>query len=66
LRDGVNKRTDEYGGSFENRCRLSLECLDQLIAVFGKGRVGVKISPLNDYNQIVDSNPIELYKYYVQ
>lgn len=33
LRDGTNKRTDEYGGSIENRCRFALEVIDQLIEV---------------------------------
>jgi len=54
LRDSVNKRTDNYGGSFENRCRLALEIIDQLIGVFGKGRVGVKISPFFEYNNMSD------------
>jgi len=60
LRDGVNKRTDNYGGSIENRMRLCSEVLDQLISVFGSNRVGIKISPVNDYNKMSDSNPMAL------
>ncbi|CDW78264.1 fad fmn-binding family protein [Stylonychia lemnae] len=60
LRDGVNKRTDNYGGSLENRSRLCFEVLDQLISVFGSQRVGVKLSPVNDYNKMEDSDPIAL------
>ena len=47
LRNGTNKRTDEYGGSIQNRCRLALEVIDQLIDVFGSKKVGIKISPLS-------------------
>jgi len=66
LRNSVNKRTDDYGGSLENRCRLALEVLDQLIAVFGKGRVGVKISPFFEYNGMSDTDPIGLFQYFLQ
>lgn len=41
----MNTRTDEYGGSIENRIRFTLECMDQLIEVFGADRVGLKLSP---------------------
>lgn len=58
LRDGANKRTDDYGGPIANRARLLLEVTDQLIAVYGAGRVGVKISPFSEYNDMSDSDPI--------
>ncbi len=63
LRDGVNDRDDAYGGSLENRARLLLEVLDAVIEVFGAGRVGVRISPLVAYNDIVDSDPRALVAY---
>ena len=47
LRTSANKRTDEYGGSIENRVRFPLEVIDALISVFGAGRVGIKVSPRN-------------------
>lgn len=63
LRDAVNKRTDRYGGSVENRCRFPLEVIDQLIEVFGSGRIGMKVSPLGRVQDISDSDPIALYSY---
>lgn len=66
LRDGCNKRTDEYGGSIENRCKFPLEVIDKLIGVFGAGKVGIKISPCGRLNDMFDSNPLELYKYFLK
>jgi N-ethylmaleimide reductase len=45
LNSALNVRTDEYGGSPENRARIVLDILDALIAVWGAGRVGLKIAP---------------------
>lgn len=45
LSSETNKRTDSYGGSPENRSRFVLELLEAVISVWGKGRVGLKISP---------------------
>jgi len=63
LRDGVNKRTDKYGGSYENRSRFCLEVIDALISVFGSGRISVRLSPTGRINDMYDSNPLELMKY---
>ena len=63
LRDGSNKRTGPYGGSLENRARLLLEVVDATIAVWGAGRVGVRISPLNSFNAMADSDPVGLTRY---
>jgi N-ethylmaleimide reductase len=63
LRDGVNDRTDEYGGPIENRARLLFEVIDATIAVFGADRVGLRISPLVGFNDMVDSNPRGLVRY---
>ncbi len=63
LRDGTNQRTDEYGGSAENRSRLPLEIMDALIEIFGAGRVGIKLSPVGRYQDMYDSNPIATYGY---
>ncbi len=60
LRDGANKRTDPYGGSVENRARLMLEVLSAVSEVCGSDRVGLRISPLNSYNSMIDSDPIGL------
>src|SRR5690606_23596830 len=62
LKDGSNKRTDEYGGSIENRARFLFEALDAAIDVWGPERTGLHISPANNPT-ISDSNPAELYDY---
>ncbi|MBV6501226.1 MAG: N-ethylmaleimide reductase [Prosthecobacter sp.] len=63
LRDGSNKRGGPYGGPIENRARLLLEVLDAVISVWGAGRVGLRISPLNSYNSMSDSDPAALTAY---
>lgn len=60
LRDGANKRTDPYGGPFANRARLTLEVLEAVSSVWGSDRVGLRISPLNSYNSMIDSDPVGL------
>lgn len=66
LEDGANLRTDEYGGSLENRARFLLELTDAAIEVWGPHRVGVRISPNNPYNGMSDSNPVQTYTYLAQ
>ncbi len=63
LRDGTNHRTDEYGGSIVNRTRLLLEVSKAVVEVAGADRVGVRISPLNPFNDISDSNPQALFNH---
>ncbi len=60
LRDGANKRSGRYGGEMENRARLLMETLDATIKVWGVGRVGLRISPLNSYNSMIDNDPMGL------
>ena len=48
----VNDRTDEWGGSVENRTRFGLEALKVLIDVWGADKVGVRISPSGGYNDM--------------
>lgn len=60
LRDGSNRRGGPYGGSIENRARFLLEVTDAAIQVWGADRVGVRISPLNSYNDMRDSDPVAL------
>ena len=57
LRDGSNQRTDNYGGSLENRTRLLLEVTEAVCGVWGADRVGVRLSPLQPFNDMRDSNP---------
>jgi len=57
LRDGTNKRTDEYGGEPENRIRLLREVTERVISVVGKERVSVRLSPNGDTQGTIDSDP---------
>ena len=66
LRDGVNARTDVYGGSVPNRARFLLEITDAAIGVWGAGRVAARISPLVPFNDMVDSQPDALVTYVAQ
>jgi N-ethylmaleimide reductase len=61
LQDGSNQRTDEYGGSIENRTRFLAEIVDALTAVWGAGRVAVRISPSGTWNGMSDSDPDRLF-----
>jgi len=56
LQDNANLRADEYGGSVENRARLLLEVVDQLVSVWGAGRVGVHVAPRSDVHDMGDSD----------
>ena len=60
LRDTPNNRTDGYGGSLENRSRLLFEVLTAVTAAIGADKVGLRLSPLNSYNSMKDSDPIAL------
>lgn len=60
LRDSANQRTDSYGGSMENRARFLFEVLTAVSAAIGSERVGLRLSPLNSFNSMKDSDPIAL------
>lgn len=61
LRDGSNLRDDDYGGPVENRIRLLREVTEALISVWGKDRVGVRLSPNGDTQGVDDSAPEKLF-----
>ncbi|GJJ03515.1 alkene reductase [Duganella rhizosphaerae] len=63
LQDKTNQRTDNYGGSIENRARLMLEVTDACIAVWGAGRVGMHLAPRRDAHDMGDSNPAATFGY---
>jgi N-ethylmaleimide reductase len=63
LQDGINMRTDIYGGSFENRSRFLLQVVSAMVSVWGGSRVGVRIAPGGTWNGVSDSNPIALFDY---
>ncbi|WP_293881800.1 alkene reductase [Sphingomonas sp.] len=66
LRDGTNHRTDNYGGSIENRARLLLEVADACALAIGPGRLGVRISPVSTAGDSHDSHPQALFDHVVE
>ncbi|MCC5797502.1 MAG: alkene reductase [Methylophaga sp.] len=65
LRDGTNKRDDQYGGSIENRARLLMEVTEAVCEIWDSQRVGVRLSPLQPFNDLYDSNPERTFSYTV-
>ncbi len=63
LQDSTNQRTDQYGGSLENRARLLLEVVDACVSVWGAGRVGVHLSPRGDIHTMGDSDLAGTFSY---
>ncbi len=61
LQDSSNLRTDDYGGSIENRARLPLEVTDAVISVWGADRVGYHIAPRGDSHGMGDSEPVAIF-----
>ncbi|KAM0947234.1 putative 12-oxophytodienoate reductase [Dioscorea sansibarensis] len=66
MKDSANDRTDEYGGSLENRCRFTIEVIEAIVNEIGADRVGIRLSPFADYMDAWDSNPEALGLYMVQ
>lgn len=66
LNSGSNQRSDEWGGSLENRARFLLAVTDGVISVWGPDRVGVRLSPTNQHGDIEDANRLETYSYAVE
>lgn len=56
LRDGSNHRSDEYGGSVGNRTRFLLEVVEAVVATVGPARTGLRLSPMNGYQSMHDSD----------
>lgn len=59
LAESSNHRTDEYGGSNENRNRFVVEIMQEIVSAIGADKVGIRILPTSTYNSIVHSNPME-------
>lgn len=66
LRDSSNHRHDAYGGSIENRTRFLFEVVQAVAAEIGAGRVGVRFSPVSEFNDIRDSHPQALFEHAVE
>ncbi|KAH9297399.1 hypothetical protein KI387_029081 [Taxus chinensis] len=65
MKDGINDRVDEYGGSIENRCRFALEILKAVSDEIGAERTAIRISPVVDHLDALDSDPITLGLYLI-
>ena len=61
LRDGINKRDDQYGGSIENRVRLVTKVAQTVAGVVGADRTGIRFSPNGPVQGVDDSNPAPLF-----
>jgi len=66
LKTGSNQRTDDYGGSIENRARLLLEATRAIVDAIGGGRTGIRLSPVTPANDVVDADPQPLFDYVVR
>lgn len=66
LQSKTNQRKDKYGGSVENRARLLLEVMDELIDVWGAGRVGIHLAPRGDEHDMGDNDPRETFGYVME
>lgn len=60
LKDGINDRTDEYGGSLANRCKFMMQVVQAVVTAIGADRVGVRMSPAIDHLDAMESNPLSL------
>ncbi|ENH67229.1 NADPH dehydrogenase 3 [Fusarium oxysporum f. sp. cubense race 1] len=63
--DSVNKRTDKWGGSVENRARLLLEIVKAVSAEIGSKRVALRLSPYASFQGAESSDIKEQYSYIV-
>jgi N-ethylmaleimide reductase len=66
LQSRTNLRTDQYGGSIENRARFLLEIAQAVIEVWGADRVGVRLSPYGVANDSGEADPMPLYTHVIQ
>jgi N-ethylmaleimide reductase len=63
INSSTNHRTDQYGGSVENWARLLMEVVEAVSDIWGRDRVGVRLSPLRTLNDIRDGDPETTFGY---
>ncbi|KAI0696527.1 putative NADPH2 dehydrogenase chain OYE2 [Cytidiella melzeri] len=66
LQDVSNKRTDEYGGSIENRARFTLEIVDAVVKAVGAEKTAIRLSPWSTYGDMRMKDPVPTFTYLVQ
>ena len=64
LQSKTNQRTDRYGGSLENRFRFLNEVVNAVTEVWPANRVGVRLSPNGNYNDMGSEDYREAFTYY--
>ncbi|PIL29738.1 hypothetical protein GSI_08177 [Ganoderma sinense ZZ0214-1] len=65
LQDVSNKRTDEYGGSIENRARFALEVVDAVVQAVGETKAAIRLSPWSMYQDMRMTDPVPQFTYLV-
>ncbi|KAG7445340.1 NADH:flavin oxidoreductase/NADH oxidase [Guyanagaster necrorhizus] len=65
LQDLSNQRTDEYGGSIENRARFGLEVIDAVVKAVGAERTAIRVSPWSTFLGMRMEDPVPTFSYYV-
>ncbi|KAI8078688.1 uncharacterized protein BX664DRAFT_369150 [Halteromyces radiatus] len=58
-----NKRTDQYGGSIENRARFTLEVVDAVGKAIGDDKTGIRLSPFSGFQDMKDDTPVATWSY---
>ncbi|KAK3903260.1 hypothetical protein C8A05DRAFT_33009 [Staphylotrichum tortipilum] len=58
LQDTANQRTDQYGGSVENRSRFAVEVVQAVVDAVGAERTGIRLSPWNDFQGMKMADPV--------
>lgn len=66
LRDKTNHRTDQYGGSIENRSLFLLQVLQAVVEEAGPWRTGIRLSPVTSFGDVADSDPQSLFNHVVK
>jgi N-ethylmaleimide reductase len=66
MRDGVNDRTDEYGGSIENRTHFTFQVVEAVTREIGARRTAIRISPVTPSGESYDSNPQALFTHVIE
>ncbi|KAF9261741.1 FMN-linked oxidoreductase [Marasmius fiardii PR-910] len=66
LKESVNRRTDSYGGSLENRVRFALEIIDAVVKAVGPRKSAIRLSPWATYNDATEKDPRVIYSYLME
>ncbi|XP_037028343.1 putative 12-oxophytodienoate reductase 5 isoform X2 [Bradysia coprophila] len=66
INSSSNVRTDEYGGSIENRARFALEVIDAVVEAVGAKNVAIRLSPWSEFLDVRDATPVATWSYITQ